>query len=550
MKSPVNKSYIGIALTLIILTLIACGNITGENKPVAIKLDYQKILKAHHKDYFVNIDNTDDITVSIQIIDTIKEGLDKYNFPERNSLLKLLEKGELGEMQEIIIELTEKKLEDKRLASQLWFLNARIYEIDFLYITTENMKEKKVNAYQKINDFLPDNPDYNENVAKQFFANNDIEEAIYYSLKALDFISKNESDNILYKEQLVRLNNELGTYYSQKGENSSALEYLEQSLKLINDFQIKNSVLIVQTNILTSAIYYELGKYKTALGYATLAENNLEKLKIPGYWKSFTYNTLALLNEELATEKTEYYYNKTIDSGIYYYGNNHNELITYRSNYASYYLDCKIYDSAIFYYEKNIEIIKKNQTRLEHRLPKQYNYIGHTYSKMEMPEKAIEYYTKALTIQNEVGNFLTDDTINILINMALPLQKLEKYEEALQYNKTALEIALNIYSKAHPKIAFIYNRLGFSYELIDKTKSAIDYYDRAIAIYKKNNMENSDEIANVYFNKAQSLYYLEKYREAHSSLSLSYSIYNKIYGPAHPDTQKVKEGLTIVESSL
>lgn len=539
-------------LFLMILTLpllSSCRQNENSESPLKIKVDHLKILKAYYGESFSNIDNTDDIEHNIFVIDQVKEGLDKYSFPERNSFLKHLEKGELEKLQSEITRVSKSIGIDKRLASQLLFLSSRLYRMEHDK-TGEDVEEKIDAANAKARELFPDNPDLNEHIGNSLNTINETEGAIEYFQKALTFIESHEADNPLYKRQQIRLYRTLGATYSIINEHENALKSLEKGIELAQQYLDKDDILIAKLYKEIAVLYYQTNEIKSALENIILAQNIIEKNRNNNSFVCDIYNTLAAIYNKQNDHRAKDYYIKSIDATKYYYGTVSKELIETNVNFAYYYKKQNDYSAALKLYTKNISMIDTNYVRLKYYLPKQLYYIAESYFDLKQYTNALEYYNKAIEQKIKHDTVSSEEMIDILIGKALTLQELEEYEEAKwNYNKT-LELSSKIYTPESYKIGGLYNHIGLFYDFIEETEKALDYYHQAISIYKKNNMQSSFQLAAVYYNTASSHYYLSQYKEAQKYMTLSYDIYNEIYGPDHPETKSAKEGMETIAEEL
>ena len=149
---------------------------------------------------------------------------------------------------------------------------------------------------------------------------------------------------------------------------------------------------------------------------------------------------------------------------------------------------------------------------------------GYIYSQMGLGEQAIENFKKALP--------LAEYKDEVYLALGVEFLNEEKPDDAIYYLKKAIkinprnEVALNelslcydLTNKAEEAISFFLDyidefpysyyawfNLGLAYNRFGLFEKAIEAYDYAIVI--------NDKFSSAYFNKANSLAQLEKYREA------------------------------------
>jgi CHAT domain-containing protein/Tfp pilus assembly protein PilF len=112
-----------------------------------------------------------------------------------------------------------------------------------------------------------------------------------------------------------------------------------------------------------------------------------------------------------------------------------------------------------------------------------YNDLGLVYTSAD-PDKALEYYDKALPIYERLhGN--THPKIAIAnTNSGIIYRQLELYGDAVNNFETALAIWKKIYPGGHPNEAFVLSNLGQTYVKMKNVKAAEDYFQKALTIYQ------------------------------------------------------------------
>ncbi len=123
-----------------------------------------------------------------------------------------------------------------------------------------------------------------------------------------------------------------------------------------------------------------------------------------------------------------------------------------------------------------------------------YNDLGLVYTTVD-PDKALEYYDKALPIYERLhGN--THPKIAIAnTNSGFIYRELELYGDAVNDFETALAIWKKIYPNGHPNEAFVLSNLGKTYVKMKNVKAAEEYFQNALVIYQKAYGTKHPEIA-------------------------------------------------------
>jgi len=158
-------------------------------------------------------------------------------------------------------------------------------------------------------------------------------------------------------------------------------------------------------------------------------------------------------------------------------------------------------DSAFFY----IDLLLGEAE--EHKLPTQlitgYNLMGIAYDFRGNIAKSIDYYTKSLTLSEEIK-----DNRGIAMasnNIGLIYAQQEDFEEAIAYYEKSAALKKKL--KDSTGLVKSYNNIGLSYVELNQYDLALDYYEKGLSLSEKIN--KPAEIALVLHNLGR-LYYLKK----------------------------------------
>jgi tetratricopeptide (TPR) repeat protein len=122
------------------------------------------------------------------------------------------------------------------------------------------------------------------------------------------------------------------------------------------------------------------------------------------------------------------------------------------------------------------------------------NNLGYFYKYKGDIDKALEYYHQSLEIRKEIGK--VEPIANSLNNLAVIYNDQANIPKALEYYNQSLAI----YEKTGDKIgqALLYNNLGFIYFKMDDLEIAEEYYYKSLSIRKE--MKDEKGISNSYSN--------------------------------------------------
>ena len=241
------------------------------------------------------------------------------------------------------------------------------------------------------------------------------DEGIKYGTQALQLAEQKKWEN-----EIAIANNNIGSNYNAKSDYPRAMDYYLKALT-INE-KLNDSAGIATNSVNIGIIYYLQNDYNKALDY---------------YFKALPVNKNLTAKEE--------------------------QQLNYLSDRNS---DKKELDSTTKNNQKKLaEKLKEGRKQLAANLAD----IGIVYSSMEDYGKAMEYYQKALVIDDEVNN--KDGKAEIYANIGTDYFAQNNYPDALKYSFSSLHIYQELGSK--DGTAAELNAIGEAYLAIAKTDSAI-----------------------------------------------------------------------------
>jgi CHAT domain-containing protein/tetratricopeptide (TPR) repeat protein len=149
-----------------------------------------------------------------------------------------------------------------------------------------------------------------------------------------------------------------------------------------------------------------------------------------------------------------------------------------------------------------------------------HNDIGLTYSNID-PDKALEYYKKALTAYEKIYDAGDERLATSHINIGIISAKMDFQGDAFDHFDLAVAVLEEHYGKDHPTQAFVYSSIGNVHFQLADYESARKYQEMALTIYKKAYGNKHPEIANtynalgnIYGKESKALAALQQYQEA------------------------------------
>ena len=211
--------------------------------------------------------------------------------------------------------------------------------------------------------------------------------------------------------------------------------------------------------------------------------------------------------------------------------------------------DAKSYDTAAFKcyqdgnYPKALEFYTKALNIQEKILGKDhpdtalsYNNIGSVYNRMGDYTKALEFYTKALNIREKVLGKDHPDTALSYNNIGYVYSSMGDYPKALEFYAKALNIEEKVLGNDHPATANSYNNIGYVYDGMGDYPKALEFYTKALDIYEKVLGKDHPDTALSYNNIGYVYNRMGDYPKALEFYTKALDIDEKVLGKDHPDT--------------
>jgi CHAT domain-containing protein len=126
-----------------------------------------------------------------------------------------------------------------------------------------------------------------------------------------------------------------------------------------------------------------------------------------------------------------------------------------------------------------------------------YTDLGLAYTETN-PDKALEYYEKALPIYQKIFGESHAKVAVATTNIGAMYNKLELYGDAQNNFETALTIWKKLYPGGHPNQALVLMTLGHTYAKLKNLKAAKAFYRQAIGQYQKAYGDQHPDLASAY----------------------------------------------------
>ena len=279
--------------------------------------------------------------------------------------------------------------------------------------------------------------------------------------------------------------------------NANYAEAIQQVDRLLanattpsNDILLKNKkaeLLLFQGNV---------NEAEAILKNLTTSDRFLEAVVLSTRGKlNLTKGRFDLAKEDLETALN--LFNETQQS-------NSTEAIQCLASLASYYVATGKYNQAEENETAALQLKRKVKGENSEEVAASYNNLGLIYLASD-PDKAIEYYEKALNTYQKIHDANHPKMAIANTNLGIAYNQLKLFGDAINYFEAAKKIWEKIYPNGHPNQSIVLRNLGRAYALQKNPKAAIEYYKQAIAIYQKAYENKHPDLASSY-NELGALY--------------------------------------------
>jgi tetratricopeptide (TPR) repeat protein len=158
------------------------------------------------------------------------------------------------------------------------------------------------------------------------------------------------------------------------------------------------------------------------------------------------------------------------------------------------------YEEAITFYEKSLEIYRKNLPQNHPNFGASYTNIGLVYNSMGEYSKALSSHEKAIEIQNQSLPSNHPDLAASYTNIGLVYANMSEYSKALSSHEKALEIKQQSLPSNHPDLAASYTNIGVVYANMSEYSKALSSHEKALKIQQQSLPSNHPHLASSYGN--------------------------------------------------
>lgn len=340
------------------------------------------------------------------------------------------------------------------------------------------------------------------------------------------------------KKNTVKLYNNMGVLFRNKGMYSQALIYYHNALAILKKVFGMDYSDIATTYNNIATVHYAQGDFNKALMYyqkALIIQEKEHETDHPD--TAMTYNNLASLYVSLGDySKALLYYQKALAIKEKTLGKGDLSTATTYGNIANVYLNEGFVDEAMVYFKKALEIREKELGEEHPVTATTYGNIARVYSAHGAFDDALTFHKKALAIQEKVLGTEHQDTATTYGNIGEIYLSQGAFDEAMLYYQKALAIKEKVLGMNHPNTATTYGNIAAAYFNQRAFDKAMVYFQKALTIQEEQLGTGHPDTASTYVNIALIYFAQNAYDEAMSYFQKALEIQEKILGAENPDT--------------
>ena len=208
------------------------------------------------------------------------------------------------------------------------------------------------------------------------------------------------------------------------------------------------------------------------------------------------------------------------------------------------------YNKALDFYNKALEIQEKVLGEEHSDTTCSYNNIGNVYNDLGNYDKALKNHNKALEIRKKILGEEHTDTASSYNNIGNVCNNLGNYDKALKNHNRALEIYKKVLSEESSDTAMSYNNIGCDCYNLGNYDKALECYTNALKTRKKVLGEEHTDTATSYNNIGSAYCKLGEYNKALDNFTKALKIQEKVLGEEHIDTAMTYHNIGSVDRKL
>ena len=194
------------------------------------------------------------------------------------------------------------------------------------------------------------------------------------------------------------------------------------------------------------------------------------------------FNFGLLTREEKVLYKNFLPFKKSLENHKLHLGPNHYKVANCLNELGTSYANIGERDSALFYYERALNIYSEILPRRQLSIATVYNNIGTIYTEKGEKDVAFEYFQKAMDIQISKYGLINHYLGQTYLNKATTYIFTGEFESGLAPMDTALNIFLKVHGEMNSNVADVYNNLSSLYFNLGEIEEALELGKKSLDI--------------------------------------------------------------------
>eukprot|EP01016_Furgasonia_blochmanni_P021298 TRINITY_DN23583_c0_g1_i2.p1 TRINITY_DN23583_c0_g1~~TRINITY_DN23583_c0_g1_i2.p1 ORF type:complete len:522 (-),score=115.17 TRINITY_DN23583_c0_g1_i2:35-1543(-) len=147
-----------------------------------------------------------------------------------------------------------------------------------------------------------------------------------------------------------------------------------------------------------------------------------------------------------------------------------------------------------------------------------YFDLGNAYSDLKYFDKALNAYTQALTIRNNILGEDTQRTADLYYNIGVVYMHMGRLDESLQYFDRSLKLRIKLLGEKHDKVADTYHNVAYMYGELGNIKMSLENYNKCKQIRLELYGEGNEKTGDTFYNLGWTYLQAQEYQNALENL--------------------------------
>lgn len=223
------------------------------------------------------------------------------------------------------------------------------------------------------------------------------------------------------------------------------------------------------------------------------------------------------------------------------------ELVAVYNSYALTLLRHRNPDAAERILEKAIDAASHTKPGPHKMLGSTYHHLGRVYWYRHLSDKAIEYYRKALELDQQLYGHSHKFITRRFSSIAIALEDKNENEKALGLYRQIITQKIKTFGKNYPSLASDYHNLGRLLLKMGNHAEAIPIFQRQVSVANHQYGENHVDTTTGYINLGDAYLASKQHEQALANHEKAYTIAKSALGENHPFVEHLLDNLRGVQ---